>query len=442
MKQIAVIGGGAAGLAAAVRAGQMVRTAGASVRVSVLEADERVGRSILRTGNGRCNVSNAHVEPGVYCNADFVEQALRQLEETYYVRDPAVADEEQLPGLPARNAVLDFLSGWGLVLHEEAEGRLYPVTNKATTVLNVLRSAAAQLGVEERVNCRVESVEAPAHEGGVFTLRLADGSFFRAQAVIVACGGTVARDLLQGADVPFVNPQPVLGPLRAHMAFVGAAGERGSRKKKPIDWLAGLNNIRISCAVSLLREGAEVARQRGEVLFRKYGVSGIAVFNLSRFAQAGDMLSIDLLPDIPSQQAPLWASRRHQLLHERYGEALTWEHILQGLTVPAVTAVVCAAAGARPETKFAADDAAALAQALKSIPLQVDGVYNKEYQCQVQRGGFGVDAFTPTCQLRTTPGLFVVGEALDVDAPCGGYNLHWAWASGLLAAQGAVDFAL
>lgn len=118
------------------------------------------------------------------------------------------------------NGVLGFFSDHGLMWREEGEGRLYPLANKAASVLDCLRAACAAAGVEERVECEVAAVEPPRAEGGPFTLRLADGRFERADAVIVAVGGSVARGLLP-EGVPFREPEPTLGP-HGHRAALAA----------------------------------------------------------------------------------------------------------------------------------------------------------------------------------------------------------------------------
>lgn len=395
MKKLMIIGGGAAGLAAAVAAADALRARGVrvgadagadGVDVAVCEADERVGRSILATGNGRCNFSNAQVDAAAYRNAAFVGAALDELRRAGGLRGGDGADP-----------VHAFFADLGLVWREEGEGRLYPLANKATSVLEVLRAAASDAGVREE--CRREAVrlDAPARKGDRFHVRFADGAVLHAEAVIVAAGGNAARALVP-EGLAWEEPRAVLGPLRTDARLVKA-----------------LNNIRVRCAASLVgRDGAEKACERGEVLFRDYGVSGIAVFNLSRFAEPGDTLRIDLLPQ--HGEAPLEELLRARLasLRER-GGAGTGDDALRGMTLPA------------------------LVRALKGLALEVRGV-GEARQCQVHRGGFLVEAFDPrTCAARAVPGLHVVGEALDVDAPCGGYNLHWAWASGMLAGRAAAE---
>ena len=411
MKKLMIIGGGAAGLAAAAAASDTVRAlgarAGADVDVEVCEADERVGRSILATGNGRCNFSNAHVDAAAYRNAAFVRAALDELRRT----DGA--------GVDPVDPVHAFFADLGLMWREEGEGRLYPLANKATSVLEVLRAAATDAGVRETCGSEAVRIDGPAREGDRFHVRFADGAVRHAEAVIVAVGGR-ASGALSLDGFPVEEPRPVLGPLRTDTRLVKA-----------------LNNIRVRCAASLVgADGAEKAREQGEVLFRDYGVSGIAVFNLSRFAEPGDALRIDLLPQLDQRAAEALLRGRLARLRDR-GGACAGDDVLRGMTLPAVGRAVLKAAGLHAEKPLAERDAPALARALKGLSLEVSGI-GEPRQCQVWRGGLRVEGFDPlTCEALHAPGLFAVGEALDVDAPCGGYNLHWAWASGMLAGRAA-----
>ncbi|WP_238991252.1 aminoacetone oxidase family FAD-binding enzyme [Gordonibacter urolithinfaciens] len=387
-------------MAAAVTAARELRMLGVPGDVAVYEADERVGRSILATGNGRCNFSNARIDAGAYRNAAFVGSALGALTAG---SDPVHA----------------FFADLGLVWREEGEGRLYPLANKATSVLDVLRAAAADFGVREACGRRAVWIDVPDRPGGRFHIRFADGTVGHADAVVLATGGRTARELLP-EGIGFAAARPVLGPLRT-----------------ATDVVRHLNNLRVRCAVTLAGpDGAPKAREAGELLFRDYGVSGIAVFNLSRFAEPGDRLLVDLLPQMPEGDcAGFLHARRRRLSAD--GRPLSREAFLRGMLLPAVARAVLEEAGLAPGAPFAKRDVPTLAAALKAFPLEVRGM-GDERQCQVRRGGADVAAFDPrTLEARVVPGLHVVGEALDVDAPCGGYNLHWAWASGILAGRAA-----
>lgn len=463
-KSIAVVGGGAAGLAAAIAAGRALRAAGADAdeaSVVVYEDDERVGRTILATGNGRCNFSNAQPFAAGYRNEAFAKRAFAALEslagdrvaQTAGMASAAVcasaAAADGATGAPlstdaasasaiSANAVLRFFESCGLGWREEGQGRLYPVTNKASTVLDVLRAAARACGVVERCGNAVRAIEPPRGAGGRFTLCMADGAFERAEAVVVAVGGRYGIELLpEGIEAePFF---PVLGPLKTDVALVRA-----------------LDNIRVRCSVELRRGGRTgllAARERGEVLFRKYGVSGIAAFNLSRFAKPGDAIVIDLLEsggvlgdgllDMReqglSEKAPdalaMLLGRRAALAEN--GLAQTCGDVLRGLLLPLVAEAVCKAADVAPDSAPTDGSLERIARAASGLCLRVEGVGDAR-QCQVHRGGVAPGAVDPeTMAVRGVLGLYAAGEMIDVDAPCGGFNLHWAWASGLLAGASA-----
>lgn len=418
-KTIAIIGGGAAGLAAAVAAAEAARNAGADVetRVTVYEASNRVGRSILATGNGRCNFSNAVIDAGLYRNGAFVEEVLDACETTLGSGAPPA--DGLLPGASAQNAALRFFAAHGLMWREEGEGRLYPLANKATSVLDCLRAACAAAGVRELVESEVAAVEAPRGEGDRFTLRLADKRLARADAVIVAVGGAVGERLLP-AGVPFRKTGPVLGPI--------ATDPR---------WPRQLDNIRVRGALELWRGECLIAREVGEVMFRKYGVSGIAAFNLSRLMQPGDQLAVDFVAAVPGEEAEGFLRARWERLQGALKRSITWEDLLRGMVLAPAADVLLKACGLQEDTLVVGAGLSRLACALKGLHLPVTGL-GDERQCQVHRGGVEVGAVDArTCEVRGVPGLYVVGEALDVDAPCGGYNLHWAWASGLLAGHAA-----
>lgn len=426
MKTIAIIGGGAAGLTAAIAAAEAVRALGGgasgkpAASVIVYEASDRVGRSILATGNGRCNLSNAVIDSALYRNGAFVAQALEALE----AQGAGAVPGSALPALPGgSNAVLSFFAESGLVWREEGEGRLYPLANKATSVLDCLRARLEAAGAVVACESAVEVVEAPDERCARFTLRLADGRFERADAVVVAVGGRITSRLLP-AGVPFMKTTPTLGPLAVQSPYPRQ-----------------LDNIRVRGALELWRDGALVARERGEVMFRKYGVSGIAAFNLSRLAQPCDQLAVDFLPAVDGAEAPVFLTERARALNAVLSHSVTWDDALRGLVLAPVAEVLLKAARLRGDGPVCEDGAEALAVVLKGLRLPVTGI-GDERQCQVHRGGVAVEALDPaTGQVRAVPGLFVVGEAVDVDAPCGGYNLHWAWASGLLAGRAVASAA-
>ena len=418
VKKLAIVGGGASGLAAAVMAGDYACELGLPLEIVVYERDDRVGRTILATGNGRCNFSNQYISAQLYRNAEFVHAAY----EAAHVRFGS-------------DCVTGFFENLGLAWRQEPDGRLLPLANKASVVLDVLRAAARELGVRETCGSNVREVRRPRAEGKPCTLHMVDGVLERADAVIVACGGRALEKLaVEGAET--VPLSPVLGPLKVAAKHVPTMRE--------------LDNIRIRGTVTLVRPQREEGRQNsaagerlvsetGEIMFRKYGVSGVCVFNVSRFAQPGDVLQLNLLGDIAPEQAAEFLSKRRSVLVGRYGDGLTNDDLLRGLLLPRVSEAVLKSAGIDSKGVATRKGTANLARLLAAYPLEVAGIGDPDL-CQVRRGGLAVGQFDPaSMQLRGARGLYATGEALDVDGPCGGYNLHWAWTSGMLAACSVVE---
>ena len=389
MTDIIVIGGGASGIAAAITA------ADAGARVTLVEAGKRIGHSILASGNGRCNFSNAHVSAQAYWNEPFVQAAF---------------------GACPPRRVWEWFARLGLMWSQEEEGRLYPMANKASSVLDVLRFALDERAV--RVLCSQRAVRV-AHDGAVWQVECEDSTRFTADAVVVACGGQVARKLLP-AGCRFMEPSARLCPLRTDAQA-----------------LKGLDGVRVKARVSLLgacaaNAGAGLPVKRveaGEVQFRKDAVSGIVAFDLSRFASVGDVLEVDLLPSVAAGRLEADIARRVKAFPRRNAVEL-----LAGVCLPLVAQAALRTMGLAPtqEASALAGREGELARALKGMRLPVLGFDAKA--AQVRRGGVAVRQVDPaTMGYSAAPGLYVTGEALDVDGPCGGYNLHWAWTSGLLA---------
>lgn len=381
MRNIAIIGGGAGGLAAAIAAAR------GGAHVTVYEQKDAVGKSILVSGNGRCNLSNARMDARVYRNADFVSRSFA--------------------ALPPRG-VLVFFERLGLVMVDGGEGRLYPATNKAQTVLRVLQLALDELDVDVACHRMVKRADP---QGGCWALEFMDGSHRRFDAVILAAGGLAPAQLLPDG-LPYTRPAGRLCAL-----------------KTDLESAEGLDKVRARCTVTLLdgRTGAPHAVERGEAQFRSFGLSGIAAFNVSRFAREGDVLRVDLLPEVDLGQLRAAVARRAQRHPWRAAVDL-----LAGLALEPVAKAVLRQAGCRADMPLPANRAAQVADALKGYRMAVRALDDRH--AQVHRGGFAVKSFYPqTLEAHRLPGLHVIGEALDVDGPCGGYNLHWAWTSGLLA---------
>lgn len=445
---VAIVGGGASGIAAACAIASCALTRAIPMRVVVVEKGRRIGSSILRSGNGRCNFSHASIQPDAFNQPSFVDAAFKSLEHAFAWWDDVSADEARQNSTSVHvdasawdraaalftptarcNAVLRWFFELGLVWQEAPHtgGLLYPFSNKATSVLEVLQAEFDRCGVERSCGIEVTQIE---KAGGRFSLHLQDAfdaarsDRFVADAVVIAAGGSANADMLCTSglfdDAAFVPSRFVLGPLRTETRF-----------------LEGLDGIRVRARLScVVRSFSE----EGEVLFREYGISGIVVFNASRFVEAGDVVALDLAPDLTIAQLEEILRARMSAHAARTGSAPSYRALLEGFFLPEVArSLVGYSASLSPEIGIALDHIVRdeglvhLAACIKHFELMVVG-QGDEKQCQVCRGGLRVDAVDPeTMEAAAMPRLFVTGEALDVDGPCGGYNLHWAWASGLLA---------
>ena len=406
---VAIIGGGAAGLMAAIAA------AGEGAEVTLLERGERVGRKLLATGNGRCNLTNLGADPSRYHSVGGSEGM-------------ALASAVLASAPPA--AVLKVFEALGLMWREEEDGRVYPRSGQASAVLDVLRMACARLNVSVRCG---QSARFLTRGKKGFSLTLEGGETLRADRVIVAAGGRAA---------------PRLGGDGGGYALLSSLGHRLTpcypalvqlRCAHPA--LPSLKGLRVAAEAALLIDGEIARTECGEVLFAGDGLSGIAALGLAREVapalESGRTVTarLNLLPERDAAvRRALVASRRELFAQEPAGVFAT------GLLPRRIGEALCVAGGAPaglPCTRLTDAQIEALAALLADWRFEVTGTRGFDH-AQVTAGGADAREFNPaTMESRLVPGLYAAGEVLDVDGDCGGFNLHFAWASGMIAGRRA-----
>ena len=410
--RILIAGGGASGMTAAIAAARR------GARVTILEKKEMPGKKILSTGNGRCNLTNMDMEAVYFRGGDrgTIEQVLA-----------AFGPED----------TLRFFAELGLMT--KARGTLvYPVCDQAAAVREALAMELKRLGVEVRTGVTVERAEAGA-EGFRLGLVGADGTraSCAGDALILATGGKAAPAL--GSDGSgyalakklghtLVRPLPALVQLRSDAGFTGK-----------------LSGVRVEARVSLYVEGEEAASDTGEVQFTDYGLSGIPVFQVSRFAaRALDRKKqvyarLDFLPDMSREEVRRFLEERWPVFADN-----TAEEFLHGLFHRKLAPVLLSGSRIRWKEKMRDVDGDALSRlagVCKSLRMDITDT-NSFDQAQVCAGGVPLEEVCgETMESRLTPGLFLAGELLDVDGMCGGYNLQWAWTTGWLAGNSAAEAA-
>lgn len=392
---ILIIGGGASGLAAAIEA---ARTA-PDKTVTVLEHLPKTGKKILATGNGRCNLGNLNAASHKYTNADFALPVIEKF---------------------GVESLVDFFESMGLYTRADSEGRLYPMSNSAVSVLDALRFECEKLGV--KIICEEKAIQIKKADGG---FKVNDN--ITANRVIIATGGKSAPS--QGSDG---SGYPLLKSLGHTLTQLSPSLVQIKTDTASIKSLKG---VRAKARLTLSSSGCS----EGEILFTDYGVSGIAAMDLSRFIEQDKKaeLSLDLLPDFTQEQA-----KEIIIRIARHNPAIPADGMLGGIIHKAIgTAAIKIALGYLPKTagEIKPKQAAIIAAILKDFRLKVTGT--KSYNdAQVTRGGADVNEFdNSTMMSKKVNNLYACGEVLDVDGACGGFNLAWAFASGRLAGKSAAQ---
>lgn len=424
MRRVLVTGGGAAGVCAAIAAAER------GARVTVLERNRQPMKKLRASGNGRGNLMNAGA-PVYYGGEAF---ALRVL--------------ESMPLCELRA----FFERVGVSLTTDDEGRVYPASFMASVAAEALSARLAALRVEIITDARADAIE-PSGDGfvtrGLRLTREADGirkngkakagavtaeSPFeiRSDSVIVAVGGAASPafgtdgsgySLLASQGHRLVAPRPALCALESASPLIrGLAGQRVRALLRLAD-----------------AQGAVLHFSRGEALFTEYGVSGIAAMQLARFFSDGCALHIDMREAVTGERdtnALEWLMRRAKTLSD-----VRARDFLTGAASRELALALLCAAGVENADCLARELPAAamraLASAIDDFSLPVSGTRGFE-QAQVTAGGISTEGFDPaTMESRLRKGIYAAGEALDVDGDCGGFNLMFAFASGLLAGRAA-----
>lgn len=389
MNRVVIIGGGASGLMAAIQAAR------AQAEVTVLEQNKKPGKKILATGNGRCNLTNIRQEPSCYRSQDprFPWKIIRQFPFADTIR---------------------FFSELGIYTRNR-NGWMYPYSDQAASVARVLEMEAAYRKVKIKTNQQVQHIR---KEKGEFLVKT-DSWEYRCDRVIIACGGCASQvegssdsgyRLAKELGHTVIPPMPALVPLKC-------SG----------NYFARWAGVRMEGVVSLEIEGHIFLRERGEVLFTDYGISGIPVFQISRYAvracREGNRVRchLDLMPDLSAKElAALLDARRVSCPYKHVKELLVG--LVPEKMIPILTGD--------------SDDPVQAVRNMKDWTVTVKDGHSFR-QAQVCSGGVSTRELTEEMESRLTAGVYFAGEVADVDGPCGGYNLQWAWSSGAVAGRAA-----
>ena len=397
---IGIIGGGASGMAAALAAAEKE-----NAQVILLERQARVGRKLQATGNGRCNLTNLHAGEGGYHGeeASFAEFAIGRFgpEET-----------------------LGWFRSLGLFTVAEDSGRVYPYSDQANSVLDVLRFALEKPNIQVKLGVEVEKVKKTANGFRVESKE----ETLECDKLIVACGGLAGTKL---------------GGTMSGYKLLRSFGHKCTKLRPTLvqlksSWpgIAGLKGVRANCRAAIYHNGELHSESTGEIQFTEFGISGPVIFEISRDACQGSgswVCRLDFLPDLDEKilQSELLRRKNTNLpvselltgiLHNRLGRVITQTVGISGYV---------------PVAQLEENEIAEVCRAVKEFEIALTEPMGMD-SAQVTAGGILTKEFDEkTMESRLVPGLYACGEVLDIDGDCGGYNLQWAWSSGRLAGEHA-----
>lgn len=400
--ELGIIGAGAAGMTAAIMAARN------GISVTLIEKKERAGKKILMTGNGKCNLSNRSFSLDDY-NSSHTELL------SAFFQQFGVADTES------------FFEGLGLMLKDK-NGYLYPYPEQASAVLDVLRYECSRLKVELITETEVVSVQKKED----FILKSKNTKLFF-NKLLIACGGMACPKsgsdgtgyrLARQLGHSLVPPVPALVQLRCAEKF-----------------LKEIAGIRCDAEITLQINAQTARKERGELQLTDYGISGIPVFQLSRFAayalwKKKEVLAVlDFLPDMSLEEVTQYFFSRYEI----WDKTRRAEEFFTGILNKKLMLFLMKQAAVKTDSKLleiSKDQLRKIAKRIKGLYVTVTDTNHFE-NAQVSAGGIPLNEVTQDLESRMVPGLYFAGEILDVDGRCGGYNLQWAWTSGAIAGNAA-----
>ncbi|HEY9128894.1 MAG TPA: NAD(P)/FAD-dependent oxidoreductase [Sulfurovum sp.] len=401
MADIIVVGGGAAGLVASITA------ASARYKVTLLEQNSKIGKKILVSGNGKCNIDNRYISSNRFHgqNPDFIE---------------AVLKEHDFP------MVQQFFTSIGLELIEGKEGKMFPMSLQASSVVEILEYEARKAGVEIICECAVTSV---SKEADKFIIESTQGT--KISKKLLLASGSPAAPQLGGSDSGYAFAKMMGHSLiPSHPSLVQLCSDES--------WVKTCAGVKVAGNVKLYANGQYITEKKGDLLFTNYGISGLAVLDISREVSTRLAhyeyceLTMDLMPQLNKEKLTNLLLGRIE--SESAKPLSLW---LQGILNKKLIPVILeqSKCNAAVESDLNRKEVGKLVYAIKNLKLSINDT--KGFKgAEVATGGIDTTEVNPqTMESKLVPNLYFAGEILDVDGDRGGFNFHFAWVSGLKAGK-------
>ncbi len=409
MKKVVIVGGGASGLFTSI---VLKRALGNSVEVVILERLEKVGKKLLATGNGRCNFTNELMCDSKFNNPEFVYHLFKRF---------------------GYSETVSFFEELGLVSKVLAEGRTYPVTENATSVLDVLRLEVEYLGIKIRTGFEVKKLTC-ADKKYILTSVKEDEVI--ADYVVMATGGKASAVLgSNGSGYSILKPYDI-NILKPFPGLVGLKTENNLYKS--------LDGIRVKGKLTIKDKKTNTVywSEAGEVLFKSDGLSGIVSMQASSYINRKGrsansyVISLDMLADMTKEELYRYIDKK-MLMYPEY----SLEVLLTGLINKMIALKILKDNKielSRLIKTLTNKEKDKIVNSIKTYVLDIKNTYDFD-KAQVTIGGVDVkEVKKETLELKKLKNVYVTGELLDIDGECGGYNLQWAWTSGYVVASDIV----
>jgi len=402
---IAIIGAGPAGIMAAILVAKNGK------KVVLLEKNEKIGRKILATGNGRCNITNKYITEKNYRGADkyFILDVLRQFNQ---------------------EATIEFFESLGLILKEENNGRMFPRTNQASSVVELLNHELKKQNVTVLTGFEVKNIENNTH----WLIGSADGKMIESNKLIMATGGRAAHHLGSSGDgLHWANKLGhSLSPIYPALVPIETVET----------WTKEVSGVKLEANVSVEFEGKIISSKFGDLLFTHFGLSGPAIMaQSSMIAPLLEKNKVKLIIDIFPELLKEELDKKLALILANSG-AKTVKNSLLGVAPASILPIILRDASIDTNKKSAEISKAErirIVDAMKKMTLLVKEL-RPFREAQVTSGGVNlVEVNAKTLESKIVPNLYFAGEILDVDGDSGGFNLQWAWSSGYVAGSSAAS---
>ena len=405
MKKVTIIGAGAAGLMTSIYLKEQAIKNKRDLEVVLLEKNDRVGKKILSTGNGKCNFSNTFLEPRYYNNPDFVKPILESFS---YAN------------------LQEWFNQKGLISKVDKEGRIYPITESASSVLDIFRLELEKNSIHVMTSFNVAYIKS---KGSGYVVSDGKNNIYT-DYLVIATGGLSAPILGSTGDGHRILKDMGVSLTKMQPGLVGVKTNKES--------IRSLSGLRMKSLVKLYEDNKLIHEELGEIQFKDDGISGIVIMNIASKIKTpiNTLLVVDMLPSLEDSEILSYLLKKQQ----DYGNFYI-NQLLVGLLPNILALKILKDLGFKDSVKIKhlhKEDLNKIIKAIKNYQFKVVSLYGYD-RSQVTVGGIDLKEVNNNLELIKLPNIFLCGEILDIDGMCGGYNLHFAFASAVLVAKSIIN---